>query len=36
MERTALVLVGHALAADSFDESALYSADYVRRFRNAT
>ncbi len=36
MERTALVLVGHALAAEAFDESALYSPDYVRRFRNAT
>ncbi len=36
MERTALVLVGHALAAESFAESALYSPDYVRRFRNAT
>jgi precorrin-4/cobalt-precorrin-4 C11-methyltransferase len=36
MERTALVLVGNALAADSFDESALYSPDYVRRFRNVT
>lgn len=36
MERTALVLVGHALAAESFEESALYSPDYVRRFRNAT
>jgi precorrin-4/cobalt-precorrin-4 C11-methyltransferase len=36
MERTALVLVGQALAAESFEESALYSPDYVRRFRNAT
>ncbi len=36
MERTALVLVGQALAAETFDESALYSPDYVRRFRNAT
>jgi precorrin-4/cobalt-precorrin-4 C11-methyltransferase len=36
MERTALVLVGHALAAETFDESALYSADYVRRFRDGT
>ena len=36
MERTALVLVGHALAAETFDESALYSPDYVRRFRNVT
>jgi precorrin-4/cobalt-precorrin-4 C11-methyltransferase len=36
MERTALVLVGRALAAESFDESALYSPEYVRRFRNVT
>jgi precorrin-4/cobalt-precorrin-4 C11-methyltransferase len=36
MERTALVLVGRALAAESFEESALYSPDYARRFRNAT
>jgi precorrin-4/cobalt-precorrin-4 C11-methyltransferase len=36
MDRTALVLVGHALAAEGFDESSLYSPDYVRRFRNVT
>jgi precorrin-4/cobalt-precorrin-4 C11-methyltransferase len=36
MERTALVLVGHALAAESFEDSALYSPDYIRRFRNVT
>jgi precorrin-4/cobalt-precorrin-4 C11-methyltransferase len=36
MERTALVLVGRALAAEGFEESALYSPDYIRRFRNAT
>jgi precorrin-4/cobalt-precorrin-4 C11-methyltransferase len=36
MERTALVLVGRALAAEGFEESALYSPDYARRFRNAT
>jgi precorrin-4/cobalt-precorrin-4 C11-methyltransferase len=36
MERTALVLVGHALAAEGFEESALYSPEYVRRFRNGT
>ncbi len=35
MERTALVLVGNALAVEGFDESALYSPDYRRRFRNA-
>jgi precorrin-4/cobalt-precorrin-4 C11-methyltransferase len=31
--RTALILVGPALAARNFRESALYSTDYVRRFR---
>ncbi len=31
--RTALILVGHALAADGFAESCLYSADYDRRYR---
>lgn len=36
MERTALVFVGRALEAADFDESALYSPDYQRRFRNAT
>jgi precorrin-4/cobalt-precorrin-4 C11-methyltransferase len=35
MERTALVFVGRALAAENFDESALYSPDYRRRFRNS-
>jgi len=35
MERTALVFVGPALEAEDFAESALYSADYQRRFRNA-
>jgi len=35
MERTALVFVGRALEAADFDESALYSSDYQRRFRNA-
>ena len=35
MERTALVFVGRALEAADFDESALYSPDYQRRFRNA-
>jgi precorrin-4/cobalt-precorrin-4 C11-methyltransferase len=33
MERTALILVGPSLAAEEFRESALYSADYDRRFR---
>jgi precorrin-4/cobalt-precorrin-4 C11-methyltransferase len=33
LERTALILVGPALGAEDFRESALYSADYVRRFR---
>ncbi len=33
VERTALVLVGPALAATGFGESALYSAGYQRRFR---
>ena len=32
-ERTALILVGHALQPDGFRESALYDAGYVRRFR---
>jgi precorrin-4/cobalt-precorrin-4 C11-methyltransferase len=34
MERTALILVGPALAAKDFGESALYSPEYQRRFRN--
>ena len=33
MERTALILVGRALAAEDFRDSALYDADYQRRFR---
>lgn len=33
VERTALILVGPALAAEGFRESALYSPDYQRRFR---
>jgi len=33
MERTALILVGPALAAEDFRESALYDPDYQRRFR---
>lgn len=35
IERTAIILVGPALAAGDFRESALYSADYRRRFRGA-
>jgi precorrin-4/cobalt-precorrin-4 C11-methyltransferase len=33
MERTALILVGPALAVSDFRESALYDAEYDRRFR---
>jgi precorrin-4/cobalt-precorrin-4 C11-methyltransferase len=33
MERTALILVGHAIGAQEFDESRLYAGDYDRRFR---
>jgi precorrin-4/cobalt-precorrin-4 C11-methyltransferase len=33
IERTAMVLVGRALAAEDFRESALYDPDYRRRFR---
>jgi precorrin-4/cobalt-precorrin-4 C11-methyltransferase len=33
IERTALVLVGRALAAKDFRDSALYDPDYRRRFR---
>jgi precorrin-4/cobalt-precorrin-4 C11-methyltransferase len=33
VERTATILVGPALAAEDFSESALYGAHYVRRFR---
>jgi precorrin-4/cobalt-precorrin-4 C11-methyltransferase len=33
IERTALILVGRALDADDFRDSALYDADYRRRFR---
>jgi precorrin-4/cobalt-precorrin-4 C11-methyltransferase len=33
IERTALILVGPALCARDFADSALYSADYDRRFR---
>jgi precorrin-4/cobalt-precorrin-4 C11-methyltransferase len=34
MERTALILVGRALAAADFIESSLYSTEYRRRFRS--
>ncbi len=33
VERTALILVGPALAAEDFRESSLYDPDYRRRFR---
>lgn len=33
IERTALILVGKALAPEDFRESALYDPDYTRRFR---
>ncbi|HTZ01267.1 MAG TPA: precorrin-4 C(11)-methyltransferase [Xanthobacteraceae bacterium] len=33
VERTALILVGRALAAENFRDSSLYDADYRRRFR---
>jgi precorrin-4/cobalt-precorrin-4 C11-methyltransferase len=33
LERTALILVGPALASEDFGESALYSTGYDRRFR---
>jgi precorrin-4/cobalt-precorrin-4 C11-methyltransferase len=33
MERTALILVGQALAAEGFEESRLYAGDYDRRYR---
>jgi len=33
IERTALILIGRALAAENFRDSALYDADYRRRFR---
>lgn len=34
IERTALILVGPVLAAEDFSTSALYAADYHRRFRD--
>jgi precorrin-4/cobalt-precorrin-4 C11-methyltransferase len=33
IERTAIILIGHALAADDFRESALYDPAYHHRFR---
>lgn len=33
MERTALIIVGSALAQEGFDDSRLYAPDYDRRFR---
>jgi precorrin-4/cobalt-precorrin-4 C11-methyltransferase len=33
IERTALIMVGPALATEDFRDSALYNADYRRRFR---
>lgn len=36
ISRTALILVGHVIGAESFDESCLYSADYDRRYRPQT
>ncbi|MEM9972995.1 MAG: precorrin-4 C(11)-methyltransferase [Pseudomonadota bacterium] len=36
IERTAVILVGHALASAAFDESRLYAADYDRRYRPQT
>lgn len=35
-ERTALILVGPVLTSSSFRDSALYDADYRRRFRDGT
>jgi precorrin-4/cobalt-precorrin-4 C11-methyltransferase len=35
-ERTALILVGRALIASNFRDSALYDPDYRRRFRDGT
>jgi precorrin-4/cobalt-precorrin-4 C11-methyltransferase len=36
IERTAIIFVGEALGEREFGESALYSADYQRRFRGGT
>ncbi len=34
--RTALILVGRALAGEGFDESCLYATEYDRRYRPQT
>lgn len=36
IQRTALILVGPALAGEGFDESCLYAVDYDRRYRPQT
>jgi precorrin-4/cobalt-precorrin-4 C11-methyltransferase len=36
IERTALILIGPALSAENFRESALYDASYHRRFRGGS
>ena len=36
ISRTALILVGHVLETDAFDESCLYAPDYDRRYRPQT
>ncbi len=36
ISRTALILVGHAIGSENFDESCLYSVDYDRRYRPQT
>ncbi|WP_223420785.1 precorrin-4 C(11)-methyltransferase [Tateyamaria pelophila] len=36
ISRTALILVGHVIGAERFDESCLYAADYDRRYRPQT
>jgi precorrin-4/cobalt-precorrin-4 C11-methyltransferase len=36
VERTALILVGRALGAEGFRDSALYSPAHIRRFREAS
>jgi precorrin-4/cobalt-precorrin-4 C11-methyltransferase len=36
IERTAIILIGRALAAEDFRDSALYDPDYRRRFRGAS
>ncbi|WP_299624427.1 precorrin-4 C(11)-methyltransferase [uncultured Tateyamaria sp.] len=33
ISRTALILVGHVIGAEQFDESCLYAPDYDRRYR---